>query len=155
MIDMSRMTDRSRKVLKIAETEARRRGAAAVFPEHVLLGLLLEGAGVAANVLRYQDVTVHAMESLFPPPDPKAADFTQPLPFDSSVEPVVERAFEEATVLNHNYIGTEHLILGVVFVGGDSVAKILDHFHIKPDEILCEVYSLLGHGHRLCKLKPQ
>lgn len=155
MVDTSRMTDRSRKVLQIAEQQARQRGASAVLPEHVLLGLLLEGAGVAAHVLQYQDVTVPAMENLFPPPDPKVTDSTVPLPYHASVEPVVERAFKEAGLLDHRYLGTEHLILGVVFAGGETVAKILDHFHITPHEILREVYSLLGHGDWLRKPRPE
>ncbi len=149
MVDTTRMTDRSRKVLQIAEKEARRRGATAVFPEHVLLGLLLEGSGVAAHVLHWLDVTVPAMESMFPSHDFKTPDSTEALPCDASVELVVERALKEAKLLNHHYIGTEHLILGVAFEGGNTAASMLDHLSITPEQLHRDVYRLLGHEDEL------
>ncbi len=145
MIDTTRMTDRSRKVLQIAEEQARLRGATHVLPEHVLLGLYLEGAGVAANALRYLGVADQAIEDLLPLHHRNVRNSTQPLAWDEGVLQAAERALEEAKRLHHNYVGTEHLALGIVHTGGGDIPRILANLNITPESVHEEVYRLLGH----------
>ncbi len=146
MIDITRMTDRSRKVVRIAETEARLRGTTTVMPEHVLLALALEGSGVAAHVLKNLDATDQAICSLLPPPHSSAADLTGLISWNDNAVQAVQRAMIEATRLNHHYIGTEHLVLAIVLSDDAAVLDILSKLNISPEAVCNEVYNLLGHG---------
>ena len=140
-----RMTDRSRKVLSLAEQAARWLGYDEVQPEHILLGLALEGGGVAWYVLR--DLNADAKHIRHHLSETVAAQLSvsQERPLSAAALRTIERAYDEAKLLNHAYIGTEHLILGVALAGEGSVPEILSKLHLTAKVIRREVYCLLGH----------
>src|SRR5262245_13696768 len=118
------MTDRARRVMALAEQEARRRGATVVEPEHVLLGLALEPAGVAAYVLRGLGASAERIAQELPAV-PGGAGTAGSLPWATGTETAVARAHAELQPLGHNYVGTEHVVLGVVQAGDGAVPEIL------------------------------
>lgn len=138
------MTDRARFVMALAEQEAQRRGAAAVEPEHVLLALALEGAGVAAVVLRNLGASADLIAQLFPSNTPAAAGGTEALTWAASTNQVVVQAHAERVPLRHNYVGTEHLVLAIARAG-EPVAATLSRLGITPEAVRGEVYAILGH----------
>src|SRR5262245_16296047 len=110
-----RFTDRARQVLKIANQEARRFNHEYVGTEHILLGLVAEGSGVAANVLMNLNVNLcrialEVERIVQAGPDRGAVGS---LPQTPRAKKVIEYSIEEARNLNHNYVGTEHLLLGL------------------------------------------
>jgi ATP-dependent Clp protease ATP-binding subunit ClpC len=145
-ISSERMTDRARHVMALAEQEARRRGAAAVESEHVLLGLALEGSGVAAHVLRYVGASAEKIAQELPAVVPAPANASGPLPWAVGTEQAVARAHEELVPLGHNYVGTEHLVLGVVQAGKGMVPEVLARLGVAAEAVRRQVYDLLGHG---------
>ena len=145
MHPFERMTDRSRIVMRLAEREAMRRGAAAVEPEHVLLALALEGKGVAAHILQFYGVSAERIAEQLPTPTSKLASGTGPFPGSTGTEQVAAQALVEMSSLNHHYMGTEHLILAVVATGGEVVSSMLAQLHISPELLRREIYMLLGH----------
>ena len=106
-----RFTERARQVIILAQEEARTQGCAEISSGHLLAGLILEGSGLAAQVLAENDVTIeavrHHLEGLKTPGSP-----TGQIPFSTIVEKGLEYALREALSLGHNYIGTEHILLG-------------------------------------------
>ncbi|HDZ22752.1 hypothetical protein LCGC14_0451490 [marine sediment metagenome] len=143
-----RFTQRARKVMALANQEAHRFNHEYIGTEHILLGLIKEGTGVGANVLRNLDVDLHkvrvAVEQQTPPGPEMVA--TGKLPMTPRAEKVIEYATPEARNLNHNYIGTEHLLLGLLCEGEGIAAIVLTEFDLKLDQIREEVQSLLGAG---------
>ena len=111
-----RFTDRARKVMQLANQEAQRFNHEYVGTEHVLLGLIEEGGGVAANVLQNLGIDLakvrREVEKIIQPgPWPVG---TENLPRTPRAKKVMEYALEEAHGFQHNYIGTEHLLLGLI-----------------------------------------
>lgn len=105
-----RYTDRARRVIVLTQEEARLHGHPEITPAHILLGLIDEGEGVAARVLDGvidQDDVVKQFPQLHSTMPPVGH-----IPFSNDASSVLERAFREALKLGHNYIGTEHLLLG-------------------------------------------
>lgn len=146
MIDTRRMTDRSRRVLALAESQATRMRAVNVEPEHVLLGLAEEGKGVAANVLRRAGAGFEqlksALDAIVPPVD---CWQSEPLSWSEKAVQAVNRAYEEMQPLNHNYVGTEHLLLAISREADGLVPRLLTACAVRPEDIRCETYNLLGH----------
>lgn len=143
---MEKLTDRARKVMSIAEREARRRGATAVEPEHVLLGLALEGAGIAAHVLSNLGVSTHQLVQELPVPLTELPDSSELLPWALGTQQLVEQAHAERGPLRHNYVGTEHLILAVVDVASGPIPAMLSHLGLTAEQVRREVYDILGYG---------
>ena len=115
-----RFTDRARKVMQLANQEAQRFNHEYVGTEHVLLGLIKEGSGVAANVLRNLDVDLRKIRNeveKIVQAGPEMVTMGK-LPQTPRAKKVIEYAIEEARNLNHNYVGTEHLLLGLVARAG-------------------------------------
>ncbi len=107
-----RFTDRARKVMQLANQEAQRFNHEYVGTEHVLLGLIKEGSGVAANVLRNLDVDLRKIRNeveKIVQAGPEMVTMGK-LPQTPRAKKVIEYAIEEARNLNHNYVGTEHLL---------------------------------------------
>jgi ATP-dependent Clp protease ATP-binding subunit ClpC len=140
------MTDRARRVVILAEQEARKRGAFAVEPEHLLLGLAVEGHGVAATVLRYAGATSQCIAQELAVPTLSEVGELEALPWAEGTRHAVARAFEESTLLGHHYVGTEHLILGVAAISEGVAAQVLARLGVDAEAIRREVYDLLGHG---------
>lgn len=145
MAGRERMTARACQVMAIAEQEARRRGAAAVGPEHVLLGLALEGAGLAAGVLRNLGASAERLTKALPVAVSETGS-PEPLPWASTTEQVLSQATAELVLLHHNYIGTEHLLLAVVRAESGAVPDLLSCLGVAPECVRQEVYDVLGHG---------
>ncbi len=141
-----RFTDRARTVMGFARQEAERFNHDYIGTEHVLLGLIKEGSGVAANVLENLDVDLERVRSEVEgmvKHGPDVAPMGQ-LPFTPRAKKVLEFAMEEAKQLDHNYVGTEHLLLGLLRENEGVAAQVLMNLGLKLDEVRSEVMELLG-----------
>ena len=139
-------TDRVRKVLAMAREEAIRLQHDYVGTEHVLLGLIREGEGVAAAVLSNLNVDLDAVhegveESVRPG---KATIALGELPYTSRAKKVLEYAMAEARELNHSYVGTEHLLLGLLREEKGIAAQVLNSLGVTLEETRSETLRILG-----------
>src|SRR5262245_37599896 len=143
-----RFTDRARKVMQLANQEAQRFNHEYVGTEHVLLGLIKEGSGVAATVLRNMDVDLRKIRNEVEKIVTAGPDMVTmgKLPQTPRAKKVIEYAIEEARNLSHNYVGTEHLLLGLLREQEGVAAQVLMNLNLKLDEVREEVLNLLGHG---------
>ncbi len=143
-----RFTDRARKVMALANQEAQRFNHEYIGTEHILLGLVKEGSGVGANVLKNLDVDLRKVrlevEKLVKA-GPDVVTMGQ-LPQTPRAKKVIEFAIEEARNLNHNYVGTEHLLLGLLREQDGVAAQVLMNLGLKLEEVREEVLNLLGAG---------
>ena len=143
-----RFTERARKVMALANQEAQRFNHEYIGTEHVLLGLIKEGSGVGANVLRNLGVDLPKVrmeiEKLVKP-GPDMVTMGK-LPQTPRAKKVVEYSIEEARNLSHNYVGTEHLLLGLLREHDGVAAQVLMNLGLKLEEVRAEVLSLLGAG---------
>ncbi len=143
-----RFTERARKVMALANQEAQRFNHEYIGTEHVLLGLIKEGSGVGANVLKnlgvdLQKIRMEVEKQVKAGPDMVTMG---KLPQTPRAKKVIEYAIEEARNLNHNYVGTEHLLLGLLREHDGVAAQVLMNLGLKLEEIREEVLSLLGAG---------
>jgi hypothetical protein len=133
-----RFTDRARKALQLANQEAQRLNCEYVKPEHILVGIVKEGGGVAANVLKNLDVDLrkirNEMEAL--------SDEGQGTSPETLGKRVIENAMEESRRLQHSYVGTEHLLLGLLNIES-SVARILAQIGVTPEAVRADVGLVL------------
>ncbi|MCH2113010.1 MAG: ATP-dependent Clp protease ATP-binding subunit [Planctomycetes bacterium] len=141
-----RFTERARKVMGFARREAQRFHHEYIGTEHILLGLIQEGQGVAANVLKSMNIDLEKIrreiEKIV-----KAGPAHEPsvqIPFTPRAKKVVELALEEARNLGHNYIGTEHLLLALLLEQEGIAAHVLMALGVKLDEVREEVIEFLG-----------
>jgi ATP-dependent Clp protease ATP-binding subunit ClpC len=143
-----RFTDRARKVMQLANQEAQRFNHEYIGTEHILLGLVKEGSGVAANVLKNLDVDLRKIRMEVEKIVQAGPDMVTmgKLPHTPRAKKVIEYAIEEARNLNHNYVGTEHLLLGLLREQEGVAAQVLMNLNLKLDEVREEVLNLLGHG---------
>jgi ATP-dependent Clp protease ATP-binding subunit ClpC len=143
-----RFTDRARKVMQLANQEAQRFNHEYVGTEHVLLGLVKEGSGVAANVLRNLDVDLRKIRNEVEKIVQAGPDMVTMgrLPQTPRAKKVIEYGIEEARNLGHNYVGTEHLLLGLLREQEGVAAQVLMNLNLKLEEVREEVLNLLGHG---------
>ena len=141
-----RFTDRARKVMGLANQEAQRFNHEYIGTEHILLGLVKEGSGVAANVLRNLDIDLKKIRlevEKIVQSGPDTATMGK-LPYTPRAKKVIELAFEEARSLGHNYVGTEHLLLGLLREQEGVAARVLMNLGVKLDDVREEVLNLLG-----------
>ncbi len=143
-----RFTDRARKVMALANQEAQRFNHEYIGTEHVLLGLVKEGSGVGANVLKNLDVDLRKVRLEVEKLVKSGPDMVTMgrLPQTPRAKKVIEYAIEEARNLNHNYVGTEHLLLGLLREQDGVAAQVLMNLSLKLDEVREEVLNLLGAG---------
>ena len=143
-----RFTDRARKVMQLANQEAQRFNHEYIGTEHVLLGLVKEGSGVAANVLKNLDVDLRKIRLEVEKIVQSGPDMVTmgKLPQTPRAKKVIEYALEEAKNLNHNYVGTEHLLLGLLREQEGVAAQVLMNLGLKLEDVREEVLNLLGHG---------
>jgi ATP-dependent Clp protease ATP-binding subunit ClpC len=143
-----RLTDRARKVMALANQEAQRFNHEYIGTEHILLGLVKEGSGVGANVLKALDIDLRKVrlevEKLVKS-GPEMVTMGK-LPQTPRAKKVLEYAIEEARNLNHNYVGTEHLLLGLLREQDGVAAQVLMNLGVKLEEGREEVLNLLGAG---------
>ncbi len=140
-----RFTERARRVIILAQEEAKRLNHSAVGTEHILLGIIREGEGVASKVL----------ESLNINPDRVRAEIEsaigrgertpyEEVAFTPRAKKVLELALDEARRLGHNYIGTEHLLLGLIREGEGVAARVLEAMGADLERVRSQVVYLLG-----------
>ena len=142
----NRFTERARKVILLAKEEAKRFNHDYIGTEHILLGLVREGEGVAAAVLASfglsPDKIRLEVEKLVQPGP--ATVVSGDLPFTPKAKKVIELAIDEARSLGHNYIGTEHLLLGLIREGEGVASQVLMNSGLELDKVREEVMNLLG-----------
>ena len=143
-----RFTDRARKVMQLANQEAQRFNHEYIGTEHVLLGLIKEGSGVAANVLKNLDVDLRKIRMEVEKLVQSGPDMVTmgKLPQTPRAKKVIEYSMEEARNLNHNYVGTEHILLGLLREQEGVAAQVLMNLGLKLEDVREEVLNLLGHG---------
>jgi ATP-dependent Clp protease ATP-binding subunit ClpC len=141
-----RFTDRARKAMQLANQEAQRFNHEYIGTEHILLGLIKEGGGVAANVLKNLDVdlrTIRLEIEKIVQAGPDKVTMGR-LPQTPRAKKVIEFAIEEARNFNHNWVGTEHLLLGVLREEEGVAAQVLMNLGLKLEDVREEVLNLLG-----------
>jgi ATP-dependent Clp protease ATP-binding subunit ClpA len=151
-----RFTDRSRRVMQLANEAAQRFRHENIGTEHILLGLVMEGSGVAANVLKNLDIDLRKVrlevEKIMPPgQDGDGLVWSEGvvmgrLPHTARAKKVIDYSVEEARRLHHNYVGTEHLLLGLLRDKGGVATQILTNLGLVLLEVRAEVLNLLGYN---------
>jgi len=142
----NKFTERARKVILLAKEEAKRFNHDYIGTEHILLGLIREGEGVAAAVLQKLGLSPEKIrlevEKLVQsgPSTMVSGD----IPFTPKAKKVIELAMEEARSLGHNYIGTEHLLLGLIREGEGVASQVLMNLGLDLNRVRNEVITLLG-----------
>jgi ATP-dependent Clp protease ATP-binding subunit ClpC len=148
-----KFSERARRVLTLAQEEAQNFNHSYIGTEHILLGLLREDEGVGAKVLANLGVSLNKARS--------AVEFIigrgeKPVTGEIGLTPrakrVIELAIDEARHLGHNYIGTEHLLLGLLREGGGVAADVLDSFGVTLEQARSETLRVLGEG--ITRAKP-
>jgi ATP-dependent Clp protease ATP-binding subunit ClpC len=141
-----KFTDRARKIIALAQKEAERFRHDYIGTEHLLLGLVKEGSGVAVTALNNLSVDVEKVrrevEKLVVIADKPAP--SGPLPFTPQAKRVLELASEEARGLGHPYIGTEHILLGLLSEQDSVAAQVLINLDLKLEDVRSEILDLLG-----------
>src|SRR5476649_232623 len=143
-----RFTDLARKVMQLANQEAQRFNHEYIGTEHILLGLVKEGTGVAANVLKNLDIDLRKIRlevEKIVQAGPEMVTMGK-LPQTPRAKKVIEYSIEEARQLNHNYVGTEHLLLGLLREQEGVAAQVLMNLGLKLEDVREEVLNLLGHN---------
>jgi ATP-dependent Clp protease ATP-binding subunit ClpC len=140
-----RFTEKAEKAINLAQQSAIALGHNYVGTEHLLLGLVKEGTGVAARVLQSQGVTedkvLKAIEELI---GRGQEGGQQPLGFTPRTKRVLELSFKEARRIGHNFIGTEHLMLGIMKEGESVAVRILMDMGVDPQKLLGSVVKILN-----------
>lgn len=142
-----KFTERARKVMSLARQEAQRLNSEFIGTEHILLGILLEDGGVAVKVLKNLNVKLPDLkaevERLVEHPTAPTATLGQ-LPFSPRAKRVIELAGEVASQLNHDVIGTEHLLLGIMKENEGIGAQVLTNAGLKLDVVKDMTVEILG-----------
>jgi ATP-dependent Clp protease ATP-binding subunit ClpC len=142
----NRFTERARKVIILAKEEAKRFNHDYIGTEHILLGLIREGEGVAANVLEKMGVSLEniriEIEKLVQPGP--ATQIMGDLPFTPRAKKALELAAEEARSLGHNYIGTEHLLLGLIREEEGVASQVLLNLGLDLNTVRNKIMEVLG-----------
>ena len=145
-----RFTEKAIKVIMLAQEEARRLGHNFVGTEQVLLGLIGEGTGVAAKTLKSMGVTLKDARAEVEKIIGRGSGFVAvEIPFTPRAKRVLELSWDEARQLGHNYIGTEHLLLGLIREGEGVAARVLENLGVDLNKIRSNVVKMLGES------KPQ
>src|SRR5437868_6146355 len=140
-----RFTERARQVVVLAQEEARTLKHNYIGTEHILLGLLREEEGLAARVLESLDITVERVRAQVVRIVGSGEEVTSgQIPFTPRAKKVLELALREALSLGHNYIGTEHILLGLVRENEGVAARILLDFDAHSEKIRNEVIRMLS-----------
>ena len=142
----NRFTERARKVIILAKEEARRFNHDYIGTEHILLGLIREGEGVAAAVLEkmglnLQTIRLEVEKVVQPGP---STQILGDIPFTPRAKKALELAAEEARALGHNYIGTEHILLGIIREGESVASQVLLNLGLDLERVRNEIMAVLG-----------
>lgn len=142
----NRFTERARKVILLAKEEAKRFNHDYIGTEHILLGVVKEGEGVAAVVLQkvglsLQKIRLEVEKIVKPGP---STVISGDIPFTPKAKKAIELSGEEARLLSHNYIGTEHILLGLIKEGEGVACQVLLNLGLDLDRVRQEIVELLG-----------
>src|SRR3712207_835593 len=143
-----RFTERSRKVVVLAQEESGRLGHAYIGTEHLLLGLIREEEGVAAQALAASGVTVEGVREQVEAIVGYGEADTPQKPFRTEPKRVLESSLEESLRPGHNYIGTEHILLGLLAEGGGVTATVLSNLGTDTGRVRREVLARMEGGAR-------
>jgi len=146
MAMFNRFTERARKVVLLAKEEAKRFNHDYIGTEHILLGLVREGEGVAAAVLASMGLSADKIRievEKFVQPGPSTV-ISGDIPFTPRAKKVIELSMDEARNLGHNYIGTEHLLLGLIREGEGVASQVLISMGLDLEKVRMEIMGLLG-----------
>ena len=142
-----RFTDRARRVVVVAQEEARKLSHSYIGTEHLLIGLVQEGEGVAAKVLKTFGISAAAVRTQV---EEIVGEGSQApsghIPFTPRAKKVLELAMREGVRLDHNYIGTEHILLGLIREGEGVAAQILVKLGADLGRVRQKVVELVGKG---------
>ena len=145
-----RFTDRARRVMVDAQNEARSLGHNYIGPEHILLGLINEGDGVGAKALEAMQISTDTVRGRIEEISGRgqAPPTTGHIPFTPRAKKVLELSLREALQLGHNYIGTEHILLGLIHEGDGVAAQVLVGLGVELDRTRQLVIEILTGRHR-------
>jgi ATP-dependent Clp protease ATP-binding subunit ClpC len=142
-----RFTDDARRVVVLAQEEARGLGHPYIGTEHLLLGLLAEGQGIGARALAAVDVRLerarHEVQLII---DPGTAPAAPHIPFTRRAKKALEASLRESRAMGDESIGTEHMLLGLLDEPDGVAVQIVRSLGIDPAELRSEVLGLLGRG---------
>jgi ATP-dependent Clp protease ATP-binding subunit ClpC len=140
-----RFTDQARRTLVLAQEEARLLDHSFIGTEHILLGLIHEGEGIAARALRSLGISLEAVrEKVEETIGPVGSAPTAAPPFTPRAKKVLELSLREALQLGHNYIGTEHVLLGIVREGEGVAAQVLVSLGVDLSRVRQQVIQLFS-----------
>ncbi len=140
-----RFTDRARKVMALANLEAQRFNSEYIGTEHLLLGIVKEGSGMAASVLKSLNINLRTIRLEVGKLVKSGYEVvtTEKLPRTPQAEKVIESTIEESRNFNHNYIGTEHLLLGLLRESDDLAVQVLMNLGVKLEDVREMITDLL------------
>ena len=142
-----KFTQRAQRVIVLAQEEARRLGHTVVGTEHLLLGLIAEGEGVASRALQSLGINIDKVRQEVEKVIGRGEEMFQgQIGFTPRAKRVLELAFDEARQFGHGYIGTEHLLLGLIREGEGVAALVLTNLGAELDKVRKQVLDLLGHA---------
>ncbi|MED5570627.1 MAG: Clp protease N-terminal domain-containing protein, partial [Actinomycetota bacterium] len=140
-----RFTDRARRVVVLAQEEARLLNHAYIGTEHILLGLIHEGEGVAAKALESMSISLEAVRNQVEEIIGQGGSSPSGhIPFTPRAKKVLELSLREALQLGHNYIGTEHILLGLIREGEGVAAQVLVKLGADLSRVRQQVIQLLS-----------
>jgi ATP-dependent Clp protease ATP-binding subunit ClpC len=148
-----RFTDRSKKILALARTEAISNKSEAVFTEHILVGMMREGSGVAGNCLANFDLSIKQVRDEIAKLNKPREPISDRIDYSPHARDLFLGAVDEAKKIGHNYVGTEHLLLSLLANKFFNGYIILEECGIKPDKVRHYLLNLLGLAPKKYKLK--
>ncbi len=140
-----KFTDRARRVVVLAQEEARLLNHTAIGTEHLLLAIVHEGQGVAAQTLQALDIRLAAVRNAIEREVPRgASQSVGTLSFSPRAKKSLENALRESLQLGHNYIGTEHMLLGLIRTDDSRAARVLADLGATFDRVRAQALTLLA-----------
>ncbi|PTQ51283.1 MAG: ATP-dependent Clp protease [Brockia lithotrophica] len=139
-----RFTERAQRVLALAQDEAIRLGHSSIGTEHILLGLIREGEGIAARVLKNMGLSLEQIREEVEGLVGRGTERPTSTTYTPRAKKVIELAFDEARKLGHTYVGTEHILLGLIREGEGVAARVLANLGVSLTKARQQVLQLLG-----------
>lgn len=139
-----RFTERAQKVLALAQEEALRLGHNNIGTEHILLGIVREGEGIAAKALSALGLSTEKIQKEVEALIGRGQELTQTIHYTPRAKKVIELSMDEARKLGHSYVGTEHILLGLIREGEGVAARVLNNLSVSLNKARQQVLHLLG-----------